>query len=146
MVRRVEWRDLDQVHHVNNAVYLAYIEDCGLQVSAAHGWPPRRTREEGFAIIARRHRIEYRQPALYDDELEVATWASDIKRSSALRHTVLTRASDGAPVARARTLWVWVDLETGRPIRIPGRFLDDFAPNIVGGAKPGDSTQSRSSL
>jgi acyl-CoA thioester hydrolase len=146
LLRRVEWQDLDQVRHVNNAVYLAYIEDCGLQASAAHGWPLQRIRDEGFAIIARRHQIDYQQPALYGDELEVATWASDIKRSSALRHTILKRASDRAPIARARTLWVWVDLQTGRPIRIPGRLLDDFAPNIVDSAKAEDTTQSRRSL
>jgi acyl-CoA thioester hydrolase len=139
LLRRVEWRDLDQVHHVNNAVYLSYIEDCALQVSAAHGWPLSRTQEEGFAVIARRHQIEYRQPVVYGDELEVATWTSDLKHSSALRHTELSRVADGAPVARARTLWVWVGLETGKPICIPVRFLDDFAPNIVDTRRPKDT-------
>ena len=33
--RRVEWRDLDPAQHVNNAVYLAYIEDCTVQVGIA---------------------------------------------------------------------------------------------------------------
>jgi acyl-CoA thioester hydrolase len=144
MVRRVEWRDLDQVHHVNNAVYLAYIEDCGLQVSAAHGWPLQRIQREGFAIVARRHQIEYRQPAVYGDELELATWVSDLKRSTVLRHMTLSRVVDGATVARARTLWVWVDLETGRPIRIPRQFLDDFSPNIVGTVEPEENAQNRS--
>ena len=139
MKRAVEWRDLDQVHHVNNAVYLAYIEDCGLQVSAAHGWPLQRMQDEGFAVIARRHQLEYLQPAVYGDELEVTTWASDLKHSSVLRHTALTRIVDGALVARARTLWVWVDLETGRPIRIPARVLTDFAPNIVHARGPKDT-------
>jgi acyl-CoA thioesterase FadM len=34
-------------------------------------------------------------------------------------------------LARAHVLWVWVDLATGRPIRIPASFVDDFAANIV---------------
>ena len=51
MRRRVEWRDLDETQHVNNAAYLAYLEDCGLQVCAAHGWPLARMQEEGFAIF-----------------------------------------------------------------------------------------------
>jgi acyl-CoA thioester hydrolase len=127
--RRVEWRDLDPAQHVNNAVYLAYIEDCGLQVAAAYGWPPRRMQEEGLAIVARRHQLEYQQPATLDDDVEVATWLSDMKHTSAVRHFVMTRISDGAPVARAHTLWVWVDAETGRPIRIPASVLADFAPN-----------------
>jgi len=55
--RRVEWRDIDMAQHVNNAVYLAYLDDCGLQVAAAHGWPPSRMQAEGFAIVTRRQRI-----------------------------------------------------------------------------------------
>ena len=130
--RRVEWRDIDMAQHVNNAAYLSYLEDCGVQVAAAHGWPMSRVQAEGFAIVARRHRIEYRQPAVLDDELELATWLSDVKRATVVRHYTVTRVSDGALLARARTLWVWVDVKTGRPIRIPGAFLADFAPNIVG--------------
>ncbi|MFB0536744.1 MAG: YbgC/FadM family acyl-CoA thioesterase [Anaerolineae bacterium] len=130
--RRVERRDIDPEQHVNNAVYLSYLEDCGVQVVVAHGWPMSRMQAEGFASVVRRHRIEYRQPAVLDDELELATWASDVKRTTAVRHYTVTRVSDGALLARARTLWVWVDLKTGRPIRIPQTFLADFAPNIVG--------------
>lgn len=136
--RRVEWRDLDQVHHVNNAVYLAYIEDCALQVRAAYSWPVQRMHSEGIAVIARHHQMQYRQPAVYGDDLAVSTWASDLEHSSADRHTTLTRISDDASIARARTLWAWVDLKTGRPIRIPEQFLHDLAPNTVAARDPRD--------
>src|SRR5512137_1171119 len=56
MQRRVEWRDIDTVGHVNNAVYLAYIEDCGIQAVAAHGWPISRMNAGGFGVVARQHR------------------------------------------------------------------------------------------
>jgi acyl-CoA thioester hydrolase len=129
--RHVEWRDIDQVHHVNNASYLAYIEDCGVQVAAAHDWPMARMMEHGFGIVARRYRIEYKQPAFMDDELEVATWISDPGRTSAVRHYTVTRLSDQALLVRARVVWVWVDLATGRPIRIPADFITDFIDNIA---------------
>ncbi|MEJ2560224.1 MAG: thioesterase family protein [Anaerolineae bacterium] len=129
--RRVEWRDIDPAQHVNNAVYLAYMEDCAVQVAAAHNWPLARMGAEGFAVVARRHQIEYRQPAVLDDELELATWVSNVKRATAIRHFTITRVSDGALLARASTLWVWVDVKTERPIRIPAAFLTDFAPNIT---------------
>lgn len=128
--RRIEWRDLDPAQHVNNAIYLAYIEDCGLQVAAAYGWPQERMRQEGFAIVARRHQVQYLVPALMDDTVEIATWVSSIRHSTALRHFVISRVSDGARLARARTLWVLVDTESGRLIRIPETFLTDFDPNI----------------
>ncbi len=131
MPRRVMWQDVGPAGHVNNTTYLAYIGDCGMQVAAAFGWPAPRMSAEGFAIVVRRHRIEYRLPALLDDELEVATWVSDVKRATVFRHYTITRISDGALIARARTLYVWIHLETGQPLRIPARFLADFAPNIV---------------
>lgn len=129
--RRVMWQDIDTVRQVNNPVYLDYISDCGMQVIAAHGWPVQRMIDSGLAILIRKHQIQYLQPALLDDELELATWASDIKRSTAWRHYTIRKAGDGALVAQVNSLGVWVDLQKGVPVRIPAQFLDDFAPNIV---------------
>jgi acyl-CoA thioester hydrolase len=130
--QRVEWQDIDAAQHVNNAVYLDYLEDCGLQAAASHGWPPSRMQAEGFAVVVRRQWIEYRQPAALDDELELATWLSDVKRATALRHGTVRRVSDGVLLARARALCAWVDVQTGRPMRIPDAFLADLGPSIVG--------------
>jgi acyl-CoA thioester hydrolase len=129
--RRVEWRDIDTAQHVNNAAYINYIEDCGMQAAITHGWPLDRTQTAGFAVIVRQHQIEYRQAAVLNDELELATWVSDVKRVSAARHYTIHRATDGELLVQARTLWVWVDLHTGGPIRIPDAYRADFAPNPV---------------
>jgi len=129
--RPVRWRDIDAAGHVNNASYLAYIEDCGVEVAAAYDWPMSRMMEAGFGIIARRYQIEYRLPAFLDDELEISTWVSNPRRVTAIRHYTIKRVKDGALLARAHVLWVWVNLETGRPIRIPKNFLDAFSNHIV---------------
>lgn len=131
MRQRVLWRHIDPAQHVNNAMYMAYIEDCGVQVASAHGWPMTRMMEAGFGIVARRYRIQYNQPALLDDEFEIATWISDVKRATAVRHYTITRTADQELLARAHVLWVWVSLESGRPMRIPAHFLDDFSANIA---------------
>jgi len=131
--RRVEWRDIDTAQHVNNAVYLAYLEECEVQAAATHGWPQARMRTEGFAVVARRHQIEYRQPGVLGDELELATWVSDVEDATAVRHYTVARVSDGALLARARMLWGTVDVKTEQPIRIPDAFLADLAPNTAGG-------------
>ena len=131
MRRQVEWRDLDQVRHVNNANYLAYIEECNVSATDAFGWPIDRIMEQGVGIVARRYRIEYREPALLHDELEVTSFLSDVKRSTAVRHNEVRRVRDGALLARAYSLWVFVDLNTGRPMRIPAVFMDSFGPNVV---------------
>lgn len=131
MRRPVRWRDIDGAGHVNNAAYMAYIEDCGVEVAAAYGWPMTRMMEAGFGIIARRYRIEYRLPAFLGDELEVSTWVSDPRRATAVRHYTIKQVGNGELLARAHVLWVWVELASGRPMRIPPGFLDEFAPNIV---------------
>jgi acyl-CoA thioester hydrolase len=134
MHRQVEWRDIDTAQHVNNAVYFNYIEECGLEVAEAHGWPLARSEAEGFAVIARAHHIEYRQPAFLRDELEISTWAAPEGRVSANRFYSITRPRDGGMLAQARTRWVWIDINTRRPIRIPQHYVADFAPNMVGSA------------
>jgi acyl-CoA thioester hydrolase len=127
--RRVEWRDLDAAGHVNNAVYLNYIEDCGLQMAAARGWPMQRMAAEGVAIVARGHRIEYRLPALLDDELEVTTWLSNVQQNTAVRHSTITRPQDGALLVQARTVHAQVDLKTGQAMALSERFLADLGLN-----------------
>jgi acyl-CoA thioester hydrolase len=132
MKRKVAWGDIDTAHNVNNAVYLAYLDDCGVQAATARGWPPSRMQAERFAIVARQHQIEHRQPGVLGDELELATWVSDVDGDAAMRHYTVTRAGDGTLLARARMLWETVNSETRQPTPIPQVFLADLAPNITG--------------
>lgn len=129
--RLVEWRDIDTVGHVNNANYLVYLEDCGVQAVNHFGWPMSRMMAAGFGIVARRYRIDYKQAAVLDDELLVTTWVADVKRATAVRHYTITRASDEALIVRAYALWVWVDLLTGKPIRIPAEFMASFDGHVA---------------
>ncbi|CAG0936251.1 Acyl-CoA thioester hydrolase YbgC [Thermoflexales bacterium] len=131
MRRRVMWQDIDQAQHVNNAVYLSYVEDCGFQLLKHFKWPMQRMLDEGRAILIRKHRIQYVQPALFDDEIEVASYVYAVKHASAMRYYSITRVSDGALLVQVNSLGVWVDLKTGQPARFPDQFLADFAPNAA---------------
>jgi acyl-CoA thioester hydrolase len=82
-------------------------------------------------VATRSHRIEYRQPALLDDELEITTWLSDLQDHTVVRHTVITRPADGASLSRARTVHAWVDLQTGEPVAIPELLVAALAPAIA---------------
>jgi len=130
--KRVEWRDIDGAQHLNNAAYFNYIEDCAIQVAAHFGWPSSRTMGAGLALVAHRHHIEYREPGLMDDEIDITTWLFNVKRASATRHYNFVRARDGALLAQAQTQWAAISLETGKPVRVPADFVADFGPNIAG--------------
>jgi acyl-CoA thioester hydrolase len=131
MRREVEWRDIDTAGHVNNATYLNYMEECGILAARSFGWPMRRMQTEGFAIVARQHRIEYRQQAAHGDELAVSTYLSNLGRATATRHYRIERVSDGSLVAQARSLWVFVNLNTSGIMRLPAVFLEDFSAHAA---------------
>ena len=125
---RAHWADLDMSRQVVDATRLScYVETCGFGVIAVDHWPAARMAAQGFAIILRRHQIENLAAAALDDELEIATWVSNVQRASATRHYTIRRVTDGTLLSRVDTLGVWVDLTSGRPIRIPPDFLADLA-------------------
>ena len=97
---------------------------------ASYGWSAQRMLSEGNVIVARKHQIEYQQPTMLNDEIEIATWLSDVRRVSALRHFTITRVRDGVELARIQTLGIWINIATGKPLRFSQQMLDDFAPNV----------------
>lgn len=115
LTRRVEAHDLDDRAHVNNVVYVQWVQDA----AAAH-WsalaPEEASRE--IAWVALRHEIDYLKPALLGDEVVIATWVGVAEGLSFERFTEMRRRSDDALLARARTLWCPVDARTGRPRRV----------------------------
>ena len=128
--KRVDLQDVNSKKELDPATLLVFAGECGRQVINAHGWPMERMLDEGFAILLKSNRIEYFQPACLDDELELATWVSNVRRVSALRHYTIQRVKDGARLAWIHALGVWVNLAGGAPRRAPEQFLADFAPNI----------------
>jgi acyl-CoA thioester hydrolase len=129
--RRVEWQDLDPAQHVNNAMYLSYLVETAWRFGEVVNWGWERISADGFGVVARSHQIEYRQPAVYGDELEITTWLSGVRRSTINRHYAIHRPVDGALIAQANSLYVAIDLATGSARRIPADFLADIRPYIV---------------
>ncbi len=113
--RRVEQGDIDELGHVNNIVYLRWVQDAAV----AH-WRAAATPEQQAALVwvVVRHEIDYRHPAVADDDLLVRTWVGVATRSTFERHTEVVRASDSRLLARARTLWFPLDARTLRPAAV----------------------------
>jgi len=128
--RAVDWRDIDQAGHVNNAVYADYLEDCDSRALAACGWTLPRLLQQDWLLLARRHRIEYQQPAFLADELELSAWLSSRAPEAALRHYTVRRVQDGALLTRAQTLWAGVDAHTGQWIDLPRALVRDLDDGV----------------
>jgi len=129
--------DIDEQNHVNNTVYLRWIQD----VATAH-WKTLASAESQAAIgwIVLRHEIDYKMPASLGDEILLRTWVGKASRLKFERFTEIRRKSgrsnaepssgeidppqDGFAVAnnqvlaQARTVWVPIDVRTGKPARV----------------------------
>ena len=107
--------DIDQQDHVNNTVYLRWVQE----VATAH-WEslaPAAAKETiGWVVL--RHEIDYKMPAGLGDEIILRTWVGEATRVTFERFTEMVRASDRELFAQARTLWVPVNTATGRPTRV----------------------------
>lgn len=117
---------LDQNRHVNNLVYVRWMQDVAIEHSAARGWPMARYLEERSGWVVRSHFIEYLQPAGEGDELTLLTWVNEMKGSNCTRRYLFRRDRDGKQIVTASTVWVYVDLDSGRIRRIPEALRDAF--------------------
>lgn len=131
MTMPVEWRDIDEMQHLNNAAALHYLEEAGVRAPGAFGWPMQRCAEElNLGFFLHSMRIEYAGQPQHGDSLRVMTWLSDVKGASFYRHFRAERESDGDLMLRARSRYAFVDLTSGRPRRPPVEFLTDFAEHL----------------
>ena len=118
--------DLDALGHVNNLVYLRWVQE----VATAH-WRAEASGDLQRRItwVVVRHEIDYHVAALEGDGILLRTWVDGGTRTTSDRHTEIFREDDGVLLARARTVWCPLDAEGGRPVRVadalPVGFLAD---------------------
>jgi acyl-CoA thioester hydrolase len=124
---RVRHYELDSFGHVNNAVYVNYLQEAAIEASSDAGFTPLWYAEHNVGWVIRKLSIRYYLQASYGDELNVTTWISDIRRVSSTREYIIRRQIDGIPVVRARVQWVFVDRNSGQPARIPESFKLAFS-------------------
>ena len=115
--------DIDAYDHVNNAVYLTWLDRAAWSHSAALGIPLERCLGMRRGMAALRTEIEFVRAALAGDRLQVATWIADSDgRLRVGRRFQVVRPADGATLARARTEYVCINLDSGRAVRMPPEF------------------------
>ena len=84
-------------------------------------------KEEGTTWFARKHVIEYLRPIHLGEKIEARTWIDSAERVKCLRRYEFLR--DGQRVAQGETEWVYVDITTGRPRRIP-KEMEGFVRDV----------------
>jgi acyl-CoA thioester hydrolase len=131
-------QDVDRNGHVNNVVYVQWMQDAAI----AHAHTSGCTKESeaaGAIWVVRTHHVEYLSPAFAGDKITVLTWPSNFQRVRSLRKYKFVRQKDNAVLARAETDWVFVNVKTGRPQTIP-EAVKNTLPIVNEGNEPRDGT------
>lgn len=120
----VQPANIDGQNHVNNTVYLRWVQE----VATAH-WEARAPADarETIGWVVLRHEIDYKTPACLGDEVVLRTWVGKATRITFERFTEMHRASDHALLSQARTIWVPVNTVTGKPMRVPAEVRALFS-------------------
>lgn len=123
----VSAQDIDEYGHTNNAVYLSWCDRVAWAHTAAVGLGARDHQRMGRAMVARRTHIEHLGPSLAGERIRVGNWIVFADgRLRATRRYQICRVTDGLTLVRAITMFVCIDLGTGRPRRWPAEFRERY--------------------
>jgi len=115
--------DIDLLGHVNNAVWVKWIQD----VAVAH-WeavaPPEH--RNAYVWVVTRHEIDYRGNVSPGETVTAETWVSDPPRGARFDRHMRFTGADGKVRVEARTTWALLDRATGRLLRVPAEVAAPF--------------------
>ncbi len=121
----VDRKTIDENGHVNNVVYVQWMQDVAVLHANAVGCTSA-TRDIGAMWVARSHKIEYLSPAFHGDEIEALTWVVNFRKVRSLRRYKFVRIADQTVLAQGETDWVFMDAKKGRPSAIPEEVSGAF--------------------
>ncbi len=119
----IEANDIDFMGHVNNAVYLRWVQDAVIsywekvapaEAVAQHLW------------VALKHEITYRAPAFLEDDVLAEVIATGVQGSRAFFTTLIQRGD--TILAEVKSSWCCIDTATRRPARIARDLAARFLP------------------
>ena len=125
----IDAHDIDHMGHVNNSVYLKWVQDAVVDywervapadAVARHLW------------VALKHEITYRKPTFLDDVVVADVLAEKVEGARAFFTTVVRRGED--VLAEIRSCWCCLDAATKRPARLAREVAERF----VAGRPAGD--------
>ena len=116
----------DAFGHVNNAVFINWLEQCSWAHADSLGIPLTLNLELRRGMAVRRTEIDYLRAAYVGDHLLIATWFSVNTGLRVVRQYEIRRVSDGALIVVAMVEFVCINLDTGAPSRMPKVFVDGF--------------------
>jgi acyl-CoA thioester hydrolase len=114
---------IDQMGHVNNTVWLQWVQD----IATAH-WqaiaPP--AHQAAYGWVVTRHEIDYRGNITAGEVVEAETWIPGPAKGARFDRCVAFRDHTGRVIVEARTSWAMIDLASRRLMRVPDEVSERF--------------------
>lgn len=108
--------DIDALGHVNNAVWVRWIQDVATAHWNATASPDHIAR---WVWVVARHEIDYTGNVGLGDTVTARTWISDPPKGARFDRNVEFTDGAGKVVVRSKTTWALIDRATGRIARVP---------------------------
>ena len=123
MTRIAKPEEIDELGHVNNAIYLVWAQD----IAVAH-WRSVAAEEilERFVWVALRHEIDYRDQILEGEKVIIRTWLGRASGARFERHVDIRKPDANRPSAKVLTDWCLIDAESRKPRRVDQEILGIF--------------------
>jgi acyl-CoA thioester hydrolase len=115
---------IDENGHVNNVTYVQWMQDIAVEHYASIGGIQAQGPDATWVV--RSQSIEYFLPAFQGEEIEIKTWVANIQRVRSKRMYEFIRKADEKVLVKGETDWVFVNIQTGRPLEIPREVVDVF--------------------
>ncbi|MDX3642714.1 thioesterase family protein [Streptomyces sp. MB09-02B] len=118
----LRWADMDAYGHVNNVVFLRYLEEARIDFL----FRPEKDFQQGSVVA--RHEIDYKRQLIHRHQpVDIELWVTEIRAAS---FTITYEVKDPDQVyVRASTVIVPFDFATQRPRRITSEereFLEEY--------------------
>ena len=119
----VSEKDIDHLNHVNNVVYLQWVQDIATkhwnQLKEGHD-------TSNYVWVVIRHELDYFGQATLNDVIKIKTWVGETTGIKSIRHVAFYKGE--RLLVKAKTFWCLVDAKTLRPRRITGEILKVLIP------------------
>ena len=121
---RVPYADTDQMGYVYYANYLVYFERGRNELMRSMQFTYKELEALGIGLPVMECHVTYHAPAKYDDVLTIRTRLSEFKGVHLVVSCRVER--DGVLLAEGYTKHAFIEMESGRPVRIPPDVRNKF--------------------
>ena len=115
--------DIDANGHVNNAVWVRWMEE----LATAHWLADARPGDvDAYGWIVTHHEIDYRGNISQGESVTAITEIRDPPKGARFTRHITFADTAGKPVVEARTTWAMIERATGRLARVPAEVAAPF--------------------